>query len=61
MTIEKAAELVSKLTGSDKVELFCHFEELLNPFDPQSEESGDWCCMFAEMCGYGIARNVSVE
>lgn len=64
MTIEKAAEIVSKMTDRQaRIELFCHFEENLNPHPPKtadgwSEASFKWQKMFAKMCGFGTAQKI---
>lgn len=66
MTIEKAAELVCKLTGKDKIDLFCHFEELLNPYPPKNADGSwnrkfeDWQITFANMCGFGSAYDAKL-
>jgi hypothetical protein len=63
MTIEKAAELVCKLTSKDKIDLFCHFEDLLNPHPPKNadgswnRECEKWQITFANMCGFRSACN----
>ena len=64
MTIEKAAEFVNRATVDDRPELFCHFEELLNPHPSKikgeyNEKAADWQEMFAAMCGFGIARGAT--
>lgn len=66
MTIEKAAELVSRATGDDKIVLFLHFEGLLNPHPEKingqwNDAAADWQAMFAGLCGFGIAKNASVN
>jgi hypothetical protein len=65
LTLEKASEIVSKLKGIEKIELFCHFEEILNPFPPVlkdgswNPQAAQWQEMFAEMCDFGIAKNAT--
>ena len=66
MTIERISEILSKLDGMDRIDLFCHFEQLLNPHPVQvdgvwNEKAANWQEMFAQMCGYGIAKNVKPE
>lgn len=65
ITVERASELVSALRGDAKIDLFCHFEALLNPFPPKensewSKKYMDWQEMFAVMCGFGLAKNVVI-
>lgn len=62
MTIEKAAEIVAKSKGEEKIELFSHFEELLNPHPPKiggewNDKAAAWQRMFAIMCGFGVAMD----
>ena len=59
--MEKAAEIVAAISDRDKkMEAFCYFEDELNPHAPESDESADWQCLFAEMCGYIVPRCASV-
>ncbi len=56
MTLEKAAELVKALEDADKDEqakdLFAHFWDVFNLNCDRGK-------LFAMMCGYGIAFNVT--
>ena len=62
MTMERASEIIKSHHDSDmRIDLFCHFENILNPFDPLSEQGAEWQKMFAVMCGYGLAINVEIE
>lgn len=66
MTIEKASELVQAMpNGEHKYDLFAHFETLLNPHTfnehKDNQDHANWCYMFAEMCGFGIARNIDIS
>ena len=54
ITVERAAELVNKLEDIDKVDLFCHFVEVL---DVQGKEAIEF---FASLCGFGIAKNARI-
>lgn len=57
MTLEYAAQLVSCLRAAGKskeaAELFSHFYDFFNLDDRQGE-------IFASICGYGIATDVSL-
>lgn len=56
MTVERASELVNKLKGDDKYDLFGFFEQQLNPgHDVNGEPWSQW---FARLCGFGIATQV---
>lgn len=59
MMLERAAELVALMRRVDSdaaIDLFCHFDDVfqLNSAD------GERITRFAELCGYGIATNVTV-
>ena len=57
----RAAEIVSSLGDPDmKIDMFIHFEKLLNPHDPDQPESCAWQKGFALMCGFGVAVDVEV-
>lgn len=65
ITLERASEIVNyarqfdNMTGEHiAVELFCEFEERLNPFNPVSEEekSRRFQTMFAEMSGFMVVQ-----
>lgn len=70
LTLERASEFVNYarqfdlMTGENMaIEMFCEFEEQLNPFNPvsQEEQSRRFQTMFAEMSGFPIAYNVEPE
>ena len=55
MTLERASEIVAAITADKpKIDLFCHFVDLFDLRDARIEQ-------FAEMCQFGICRNVTVE
>lgn len=56
MTVERASELVNKLKGDDKIDLFCFFEQQLNP--GRDVGGQPWSQWFAGLCGFGIASQV---
>lgn len=59
MTLERASEIVNALrearSGTKAEDLFSHFVDVLKL------ENQDELEMFAEMCGYGILRDVELE
>jgi hypothetical protein len=68
MTLEKAADLVKNAsTSDDRIALYCHFEETLNPHQPKNQDNSwnercaNWQSMFAEMCGFALATNVQLK
>lgn len=66
MTVERASELVKASLGNTKIDLFCHFEQHLNPHPPKlngqwNDAYMNWQQMFAEMCGFLIATNVRTQ
>lgn len=69
LTLERAAEVVNYVRAFDQMtgesfapELFCEFEEKLNPFSPftQEEKCRQFQTMFAEMSGFTVV-NVNPE
>lgn len=63
MTMERASEIVARLVSCKEmdlaIELFCRFEETLNPHDPKSDRGANWQEMFAGMCGFEVARKAT--
>ena len=59
MTLERASELVAKMTDFDSaIDLFCFFEEKLNPYSPELQEGRNWQNTFASLCGFGVVELV---
>lgn len=59
MTLERASELVKALGGGDdSIDLFCHFERYFKL--AEQDKDGTALKRFAEMCGFGIATNVTL-
>ena len=53
MTLERASELVSELTGDAKCDLFMHFVDFFSLSTESQLEN------FAVLCGFVVARNVT--
>lgn len=63
MTLERAAELVAQLRLVDHnaaIDLFCHFDDVFKLNSVYRNDNGEAITRFAELCGYGIATNLSL-
>lgn len=64
LTLEHAAQMVAKLRQvdeNDAMELFSHFDDVFKLSDMyRPNDNGKYIIMFAELCGYAIAKNVTI-
>lgn len=58
MSLELAAQIVSKLTGDEKIEAFCHFERFFKL--SEKDKSGKATEDFAVMCGFRVASDIQL-